>query len=105
MNQSHGRFLPGYMPAVRQPMTGDDDLMQARATLALAQGARFSGDERQTAVAAQAILTLLASTKIDPADPECRVPMHAGMCNRVGFASILELAIYELPGTDEKLIG
>ncbi len=106
MNQPHGRFLNGYRPAVRQATTGDDDISQARAALALAQAARFAGDERETAIASQAILTLLASTKIDPAEPECRIPVHSWiLSNRVGFASILALAICELPGADENLIG
>jgi hypothetical protein len=106
MNQPHGRFLYGYRPSLRQPMAGDDDMAQARAALALARAARFTGGGRETAVAGQAILTLLASTKLDPADPECRVPVHRWiLCNRVGFASLLALAIYELPDADDKLVG
>jgi hypothetical protein len=105
MNQSQGRFLFGYRPALRQPMEGDHDLMQARAALALAQSARFTGDARQAAVASQAILTLLAVTKTDPADPNCRVPVAPSFtCNRVGFAAVLALSVYELPAADEKLL-
>jgi hypothetical protein len=105
MNQPQGRFTYGYRPALRQPMEGDHDLKQARATLALAQAARFTGDSRQAAVASQAILSLLAMTKIDPADPKCRLPVASSMtCNRVGFASLLILSIHELPGADEKLL-
>ena len=80
MNQPQGRFLFGYNPALREPMLGDHDLKQARGALALAQAAKFSGDEKQAAVASQAILTLLAATKIDPADPNCRVPVHSSLC-------------------------
>ena len=106
MNQPQGRFTFGYRPALRQPMEGDHDLKQARAALALAQAARFTGDDRQAAVASQAILALLAATRLDPADAKCRVPIVSSMtCNRVGFASVLSLAIYELPGADEKLIA
>ena len=70
----------GPVPARLQPVTaatdpGDHDLTQARAALALAQCAKFSGDEKQAAMASQAILTLLAATKIDPADPNCRIPI------------------------------
>jgi len=87
-------------------MDGDHDLHQATAALALAQAARFAGDDRQATVASQAILTLLAVTRIDPADPNCRVPVRASAaCNRVGFAAVLALAVYELPGADEKLIA
>ena len=106
MNQPQGRFQFGYRPALRQPMEGDHDLKQARAALALSQTARFSGDERQTAIASQAILSLLSVTRADPADAKCRIPVVSSMtCNRVGFASVLALSIYELPGADEKLIA
>jgi hypothetical protein len=105
-NQPQGRFLFGYIPSLRQPLAGDHDLKQARGALALAQAANFSGDEKQAAIASQAILTLLAATRIDPADPNCRVPVHSSLvCNRVGFAAVLALAIYELPGADAKLIS
>ena len=104
MNQPQGRFLFGYNPALRRPMIGDHDLKQARGALALAQAARFSGDEKQAAMASQAILTSLAATRIDPADATCRVPVHSSLvCNRVGFASVVIQAILELPGADSKL--
>ena len=106
MNQPHGRFQYGYLPALRQPMDGDHDLKQARAALALAQAARFTGDERQTAVAGQAILVLLAATRVDPADPGCRVPLAFSFtCNRLGFAALLASSIYAFPGSDEKLLA
>lgn len=106
MNQPQGRFQFGYRPALRQPMEGDHDLKQARAALALAQAARFTGNERQAAVASQAILALLAMTRIDPADPNCRRPILSSQtCNRTGFAAILALAIYELPNADAKLLA
>jgi hypothetical protein len=106
MNQPQGRFQFGYRPALRQPLEGDHNLKQARAALALAQAARFTGDRRQIAVASQAVLSLLAITKIDPADPNCRMPVVSSMtCNRVGFAAVLALCIYELPGADEKLLA
>jgi hypothetical protein len=106
MNQPHGRFLFGYNPALRRPLLGDHDLKQARAALALAQAAKFSGDQKQAAMAGQAILTLLASTKVDLADASCRVPVHSSLvCNRVAFASVVALAIYELPAADAKLVA
>lgn len=106
MNQPQGRFMFGYNPALRQAMPGDHDLKQARGVLALAQAARFTGDEKQTAMANQAVLTLLAATRVDPADPNCRVPVHASMmCNRVGFASLVALAIYDLPAPDAQLVA
>jgi hypothetical protein len=104
-NQPQGRFLFGYNPALREPLMGDHDLKQARGALALAQAAKFSGDEKAGTIASQAILTLLASSRIDPTDKNCRVPVHSSLiCNRVGFAAILALAIYELPSADAKLI-
>jgi hypothetical protein len=106
MNQPQGRFVFGYLPALRQTMDGDHDLKQALAAVAVAQSAKFTGDERQAAVASQAILALMAATKIDPADANCRVPMHnSAACNRVGFASLVALAVYELPAADDKLIA
>jgi len=105
MSQAQGRFLYGYNPSLRQPLPGDHDLRQARAAIALAQSAKFSGDERQAAMASQAILVLLAATKIDVADPNCRLPLPLSpSCNRVGFAALLALAIFELPCPDTKLV-
>jgi hypothetical protein len=103
MNQAQGRFLHGYRPAVRQAIEGDTDLRQAHGALALAQAAKFTGDDRSAAVAGQAILTLLASTRIDPADPACRVPTTQGGAE--SFAAVLALAIYELPRADERLLA
>jgi len=106
MSQPQGRFLFGYNPALRQPLLGDHDLKQARAAVALAQAAKFTGDEKQVTLASQAILTLLAATRIDPTDATSRVPLHSSLtCNRVGFAAAVALAIYELPAADAKLLA
>lgn len=106
MNQPQGRFRYGYRPALRQPMDGDDDLAQAQAALALARAAKFAGDERTAAVAGHAVLALLTATKPDPADPNVRVPVHPSpLCNKVGFAAVLALAVYELPAADPKLVA
>jgi hypothetical protein len=105
MHQPHGRFLHGYNPTLRQPINGEHDLLQSQSALAMAQAAKFSGDKQQAVIARQAILTLLSATKISPTDPNCRVPMQVSfLCNRVGFAAILALAIYELPNAEDKLI-
>ncbi|HEV3384960.1 MAG TPA: hypothetical protein VG097_09090 [Gemmata sp.] len=105
MNQSQGRFIYGFNPALRQPLLRDNNLHQARASLAMAQLAKFTGDERQGAIASQSILTLLAATGFDPANANCRIPFQSSqLCNRVGFAATLALAIYSLPGADAKLI-
>jgi len=106
MNQPQGRFQYGYRPALRQPMEGDRDLAQAQAALALARAARFTANERQATIAAQAILAMLANTRLDPADANCRVPVAPSTaCNRVGFAATVALAIFELPGADDKLLA
>ena len=104
MHQANGRFIHGYTPALRQPTAGDHDLAQARAAVALAQAARFSGDEKHAAIASQTVLALLASTKPAANEPNCRVPVSLSfVCNRVGFAALLALAIYELPNAADKL--
>jgi hypothetical protein len=106
MHQPHGRFLPGYNPALRQAMSGEHDIKQARTALAMAQAAKFSGDRTQAVIASQAILALLAATKVEANDPNCRVPVQVSfVCNRVGFSALLALAIYELPGADDKLLA
>jgi hypothetical protein len=83
---------------------GDDHQRQAFGALALAQAAAFTGDERSAAVAGQAILALLGATRVDPADPACRVPTTP-QGRGEAFAAVLALAIYDLPGADERLIG
>jgi hypothetical protein len=96
----------GFVPALGQVLPGDHDLKQARGALGLAQAAKFTGDEKEAAMASQTVLSLLAATKLDPADPNCRVPVHSSMlCNRVGFAATVALAIYELPAADAKLLA
>src|SRR5439155_646668 len=71
-NQADGRFLHGYLPALRAPLEGDHYLRQAGAAFALARCARLLGQERYAAVARQAILTLLLETATDPQDPRVR---------------------------------
>ncbi len=106
MNQSNGRFFPGLLPAVRMPLDSDLDVRQAYATLALAEAARFTGDERYAARATQAALALLTLTRLDPADATCRVPaLAADKGNSVPFAALLCLALLELPNADAKLLA
>lgn len=101
--QPNGRFLHGYNPALRRPLPGEHDLAQARAARALAAAAKFAADERHAAGANQAVLALLAGTKVPPADPAVRVPVNPSLvCNRVGCAAALALALYELPNPGAK---
>jgi hypothetical protein len=104
MNQANGRFLPGLDPALRAPLATDHDLRQAFAARALAEAARFTGQEEFAARATQAVLALLSRTRPDPTDPTRRVPdVPSKECNRVGFAAALALAVYALPAPDVKL--
>src|SRR5262249_5097352 len=63
-----GRFLHGYLPALKQEMEGDHYLRQVGAAFALARAARFTGEARFAARATQAVLALLDDTTVDPAD-------------------------------------
>ena len=106
MNQPDGRFLGGLNPALARPLDGLGDLNQAYACWGLCRAARFTGDDKFGACAAQAVLALLTLTKADPADANCRVPIaESAKCNRVGLASILVLCIHDLPAPDAKLVA
>jgi hypothetical protein len=103
MNQADGKFMAGLNPALARPTEGISDMAQAYAAWACAKLARFTGDDKTAATANQAVLALLTMTKVDG---DQRVPVAASeKCNRVGFASLLALAICELPGADAKRIA
>ncbi len=104
-NQSDGRFLGGLNPSLARPLEGLNDLNQAYACWGVCRAAKFTGDDKLGACAAQAVLALLTLTKADPADANCRVPLaESAKCNRVGLASILILCIHDLPAPDARLI-
>lgn len=103
MNQSTGRFLPGLNPVTRTGISPDDDFHQALATLALVEAARFTGEDRLTVRATQAVLTMLTLTRPDAADVCVRVPTTRS--RPLGFAAALMLAIRRLPDADGKLLG
>jgi hypothetical protein len=103
-HQAHGRFLYGFNPALREPLSGDDDIVQARAAWALAAAACFCGEEKYAVAAAQTVLTLLTAAPPDPRDPQVRVPRAPSeVCNRVGLAAALILAIHALPNPEPRL--
>ncbi len=105
MSKSDGRFMAGVDPALGRELQGND-FAQACAALALARAARFTGDEKATAAASQACLSLLTLTKADTTDPTMRVPtIAADRGNKVGFAAVLATAIYDLPAPDAKLVA
>jgi hypothetical protein len=98
-NGGDGRFVPGYVPALRVTLEGDNYLRQAGAALAMAKAAKYFSDDQAAAIARQAILTLLEDTAPeDPKKPDIRVcTLPSGMVNRLGAAAALVQAIGELP--------
>jgi hypothetical protein len=105
MNGDKGRFLHGYLPALKVEMEGDHYLHQAAAALALARAARFTGEERYAARATQALLTLLDETAPDPKDPAVRsAVLPAAVVNPLGAAGLLVLAVHELPDPQADLL-
>jgi hypothetical protein len=97
-NRADGRFLAGYVPALKTPLEGDHYLRQAAAAFALARAAAFLGDQRLTAIARQAVLTLLLDTATDATEPQVRhTALPSVVVNRLASAGLLVLAINELP--------
>jgi hypothetical protein len=104
-NRSDGRFVNGYVPDLKAPLEGDHYLRQIGAAYALARVARVSGDARATAVARQAVLTLLLDTAIDDKAPQFRhTVLPSLVVNRLGAAGLLVLAIHELPTPGDDLL-
>src|SRR2546421_3093612 len=94
MNGVKGRFLHGYLPALKKEMEGDHYLRQAGAAYALARSARFFGEDRYAVRAAQAILALLEETTLSSTDARVRHTVFpSGAINRVRAAALLVLAI------------
>lgn len=104
VNRTDGRFLPGFVPALRVPLEGDNYLHQAGATAALARAATFFGDERAAAVAKQALLTLLLETTADPKTQARSTAAPESFLNRLATAGALLVAIHELPNPAEDLL-
>ncbi len=104
-NSSNGRFLPGWNPALGQPLESDDYLQQCGATYALAKAAHYFGDERYLMKARQAILSLLADTKTEANDPTCRcTSLPTIMVNPLAAAGMLLMAIHELQEPADDLL-
>jgi hypothetical protein len=105
MNGVKGRFLHGYLPALKTAMEGDHYLRQVGAAFALARAASYLGEERYAARATQAILTLLEDTVLDADDSHCRhTSLPSVVVNRLGAAALLVLAINELPAPQADLL-
>jgi hypothetical protein len=103
-NGPDGRFVYGYIPALKTPMEGDHFLRQAGAAVALARAARFTGDPRHAARATQAIVALLGDTAVDDAQVRCSVFPNATV-DRLAAAGLLVLAIHELPQPASDLLA
>lgn len=105
MNGPDGRFVHGYLPALKRPLEGDHFLRQAGAAFALARAARFSADERYAARATQAVLTILGETVVDPANPKVRhTPLPSTAINRLAAAGLMVMAVNELPAPRNDLL-
>lgn len=102
VNRSDGRFLPGYLPALRVPMDGDNYLHQAAAAGTLARAASYFQDERGLALAKQTLLTLLLETTTDKVGRFTAAP--DGHLNRLAAAGGLVAAIHELPNPAADLV-
>jgi hypothetical protein len=104
-NRPDGRFVYGYLPALKAVLDGDHYLRQAGAAVALAKAARYSGSPRHAAVARQAVLTLLLDTAPDPQDAQLRhTTLPSAVVNRLAAAGLLVLAINELPSPGADLL-
>jgi hypothetical protein len=104
-NRPDGRFVYGFLPALCVPLEGDDYVRQAGATYALARAARYFGDDTATALARQALLTLLLETSVDPQDAQQRytaAPPH--LLSRPAANGALLLAIHELAAPAKDLL-
>lgn len=104
-NKADGRFIYGFLPALRVPMEGDSYLAQTGAAFALGRAAKYFGDERAGAIAKQAVLTLLLETTTYPKEQHVRFSAaHPAAINRVAAAGMLVLAVHELPAPAKDLL-
>src|SRR5262249_40564206 len=103
--RSDGRFLYGFVPDLNTALEGDHYLRQIGAAFALARAARYTDDERFTAKARQAVVTLLLDTSVDPKDPQVRyASLPSVIVNRLATAGLLVMAINELPSPAADLL-
>jgi len=104
--RADGTFPNGLEPALDCPLEEDNYLRQIQATLALAQAARLTGEDRWAARARQAVLVALAGTVTDPQDGQCRFPRPPLVSSgRLSAAGLLLAAIHQLPQPGEDLLA
>jgi hypothetical protein len=102
IHQPSGRFIPGLNPALGRATDDDSFIHQAIGAFALARAAKLTGDEKYAVRAGQTILSLLAETPKDTAG--ARKPVQPdGVCNPVGAAAYLAMAIFEIPDAPADL--
>jgi hypothetical protein len=105
-NGTDGRYLDGFVPALRVPIEGESYLRQAAATFALGRAARYYNNDKAAAVARQALLTLLIDTAPEDARETqvlaCALP--AGAVNRLAATALLVQAVTELPAPASDLV-
>ncbi|MSR51992.1 MAG: hypothetical protein EXS09_01725 [Gemmataceae bacterium] len=102
IHQANGRFIPGLSPALGKATEDDHFMRQALGAFALARSARLTGEEKYTVRASQTILSLLAEAPKDSAGIR-KLALASVVCNRVGGAAYLALAIFELPEAAPEL--
>lgn len=96
--QPNGLFHQGLNVAVNTPLETAHFYHQAEAAIALARMSRLTMNARYHAVAQQATLTLLSSTRIDPQDATVRYTSYPeATVNRLASAGLLLRAVHELP--------
>jgi hypothetical protein len=106
-NTYDGRFSYSHVPALRGAMEPDGILYQAGAAFALAKASRYFKDEKATALARQAILTLvqLDTGLEDPKNPTVRIcTLPRGMANDLAAGALLVQAIHEVPAPASDLL-
>jgi hypothetical protein len=104
-NPATGRFTYGWNSALNVPLEGDHFLHQAGAAIALARSARFFNDSRCSVRAKQAVLSLMAETRVDANDKSIRYTTLPSLAvNRLAAAALLLLAIHELPNPADDLL-
>ncbi len=102
MHNIKGRFTPGYLPALKQEAEGDYFLRQAAAAGALARAARFLGEDRYAARAAQAVLSLMEDTEEKGGLRTVVLPGDVGY--KLECAGALLAAITELPSPQADVL-
>lgn len=96
--QPNGLFHQGYQVAFNTPLEPAHYYHQAEAVVALAKVSRLTANPRYHACSQRAMLTLLASTKVDPQDGKIRYTAFPELIvNRLGSAGLLMRAVHEMP--------